>query len=441
VLLKILAMAITLLVVVYLGCKSPRTLVPALALSVAFDISVTWFPNFKFFGTELGTVSLARIITIAIIIAATWNIWRNEDKQAKLKYLITHPLSIGILIYIALAAVSVVYSIGPGKTVIETFRLGSLFLLFLSIGILAETKQIKDVFRVVHTVGLLLVPVALYESFTLKFFWYQHLAQGQIARVNATFVDPNIFARYLVLSIVANLVLQFLSKDTKHKVIYYLCLMTLIAGLAVTLSRSGMLTLVISVVVLVLMVPKKEIVFPVGLLSVAGIGLAALRPTILERLLTFKKGFGALDSQRQYLWQASWLMIKSHPLLGVGLGGFQRTFLTYYSNLKTVPEGATLSHTTLLTIAAELGSMGLLALGLIGVCLLRVILQIRKSTTEAYIMGAGYFVWILAIFTSSQSEGRFFEDPLVWISMAMLLLLAIHNKDGVKSVEITANRV
>jgi hypothetical protein len=32
-------------------------------------------------------------------------------------------------------------------------------------------------------------------------------------------------------------------------------------------------------------------------------------------------------------------------------------------------------------------------------------------------------LWIVNIFISSQAEGRFFEDPLIWVSMGMMFCL------------------
>jgi O-antigen ligase len=288
-----------------------------------------------------------------------------------------------------------------------------------------------------------LVPLALYEGVTRHFIWRGYLAEGMIARVNATFVDPNIFARYLVLAIVANLILRYLNTEARKGIIYSVSLLGLLGGLAITLSRSGLFTLVIILVLMILLIPRKRMIKPIGLLGLIGAVILAMRPTIWQRLLTLREGFGALDAQRQYLWKVAWEMFKDHPIFGVGLGGFEMMFKTHYINLKTVipdAEGATLSHTTLLTIAAELGLMGLAALAWVWLALVRVLWRLRKGELDfngnrigigigretgfqQYLPGVGYFLWITTVFISSQAEARFFEDPIIWISMAMLLRL------------------
>ncbi len=423
-LVKILALLLSLLVILYLAWKRPGTLVSLLAAAIAFDISTEFYPSLHLLGRELGTVSLTRLVTMGVFAAALYQLWRSRERRAGFRRLLRQPLSIAVLIYIGVGAFSVIYSIGRGQTVLEVIRLLSLFALFLGLGVLIDGTQVRRVFQAVHWVGLALVPLALYEAATRRFIWHSSLAEGQIARVNATFVDPNIFARYLVLAITANLVLQLTAKGSSRKAVYYASLFALLGGLAVTLSRSGIVTLACVLAALAILVPKRDILLPMGLLAAAGLAIVLSRPTVLNRLSTLKEGLAALDAQRQYLWQASFAMFKSHPVFGVGLGGFQKSFLTHYSALKTVPEGATLSHTTILTIAAELGSMGLLALLYVWICLLKLIINLRAKPLQDYAYGVGYFLWVGTVFISSQSEARFFEDPIIWISMAMLLFLA-----------------
>ena len=415
--------------VIYYGWKKPAILPSLLAGAVAFDISINWFPALGPLGSQLG--SLARLFTVGVIGTALWRLWLEPEKRRDLKGILSHFLTRALMIYIAVGGISLLYSIGRGKTAVEVARLLTLFLLYLGICLLAERKHTFLPFQVVHWVGVALVPLTLYEGMTRHFIWRGYLAEGMIARVNATFVDPNIFARYLVLAIVANLVLQFFNTLRWKRFVYFGSLLGLLGALAITLSRSGVVTLVAVLVLMVILIPRKQIIQPIGVLGLIGAVIVASRPTIWQRLLTFREGFGALDAQREYLWKVSWAMFKDHPIFGVGLGGFQQAFLTHYLSMKTVipdVEGVTLSHTTILTIAAELGVMGLAALAWVWVALVRALKHLRKGLLnqnglERYIPGVGYFLWITAVFISSQAEARFFEDPIIWISMGMMFCL------------------
>ncbi len=431
-LLKTLALLLTLGCLAYLGWKRPGSLVYVLAAAVALDISSTWYPSLGSSGA-FGMVSLARIVTVVITLAAALRLWREPLQRDKLKWAFKQPLTRAFILYIGVGALSILVSVGRMKSLTEVVRLISLFVLFLSLIVLAERKQAWKLLGVVQWVGVALSPLALYEGKTLHFLWYANLATGEIARVNATFVDPNIFARYLALGIVSNLLLFYHEKRPKFKAIYIVSLLALLAALTVTLSRSGLLTTVLALIMLIILLPRTGIMMPAGLMTLFGGMIVILRPTVYERLATLKQGVGAVDEQRLYLWKAAWAMFRSHPLLGVGLGGFQQTFLKYYSALKTVPYGATLSHTTLMTIAAELGALGLLALAWVLVCAFRGLWRLRRLDNAAYVPGVGYLLWFLAVFISSQSEARFFEDPMIWLSMAMLLTLGYIDREGKNS--------
>jgi len=437
--------------VFYFGWKKPSILPSLLAGAVALDISINWFPALGPLGSQLN--SLARLLTVGIIGAALWRLWIEPEKRQKLKVIFRHFLTRALLIYLAVGAFSILYSVGRGETAAAVVRLLTLFFLYLGISLLVDRKHVILPFQVVHWVGVALVPLALYEGMTRHFIWRGYLAVGEIARVNATFVDPNIFARYLVLAIVANLILQYFSAVPWKRRVYFGSLLGLLGGLAITLSRSGVVTLVIVLVLLLLLIPRKQIIRPIVLIGLIGAVIVALQPTVWHRLLTFRTGFGALDAQRAYLFKVSWAMFVDHPILGVGLGGFQKMFLTpHYIIYKTfIPyvEGVTVSHTTLLTIAAELGIIGLAALAWVWSAIVRVLVRLSRVGTihhsptrkgglgsdltskadldrnrlERYIPGVGYFLWITAVFISSQAEARFFEDPMIWISMGMMLSL------------------
>lgn len=440
--------------VIYLGWRKPAVLPSLLAGAVALDISITWFPSLGPLGSQLN--SLARLLTVGIIGAALWRLWIEPEKRQELRAILAHFMTRALLIYLAVGAFSLLYSIGRGQTAAEVFRLLTLFLLYLSICLLVERKHTLLPFQVVHWVGVALIPLTLYEGMTRHFIWRGYLAEGEIARVNATFVDPNIFARYLVLAIVANLILQYLTTVPRKRSVYFGSLLGLLGALAITLSRSGVLTLVLVLGLMILLVPRQRMAQPIALMGLIGVVIVAMRPTVWQRLLTFREGFGALDAQRAYLWKVSWAMFVDHPIFGVGLGGFQKMFLTpRYISFKTVipyVEGVTVSHTTVLTIAAELGLMGLVALAWVWLALVRVLRRLRREGTkhraptskdgldrlqrastcqdsldrnglERYIRGVGYFLWIATVFISSQAEARFFEDPMIWISMGMMLCL------------------
>lgn len=434
-------LVITLLGLGFLIVKAPQWLIPLLGVSVALEISSTWYPDLGFVGSLLGIVSLARFVSVALILAALWRVIISEETRARLVRLIRNPVAVILLIYLALGALSFVYSADGGNTIKEVIRLGVLFGVFLGIVLLIDEEHLLFPFHAVHLTALALFPLTLYEGITRNLLWQgENLVSASGVRVNATFVDPNIFARFIILGIVANLVLQLFSSSRWGKLLYWLMLPLLLVQLVFTGSRGGILTLGMILILALVFLPRKRVILGLmGICALGGAGALFLKPEIWDRMLLLTQGLASTSPERKYLLEVGVAIFKDHPFLGTGLGTFQAVFLQDYSHLQTVPDGATLSHTTALTIAAELGIVGLLVLGAFWAVLLWGLYDLHRHTKGAfsifsyeyqrYILAAGYFLWAMTVFISSQGEGRFFEDPILWLSCGGLAYLRAKGRD------------
>jgi len=135
-----------------------------------------------------------------------------------------------------------------------------------------------------------------------------------------------------------------------------------------------------------------------------------------------------LDIIRRYLARAGIAMFLDHPLTGVGLGGFQPQLLGpyfYYIDPEYRPAPITLAHTDVIRIAAEEGIVGLVALVvfLAGiVATLRGALRGANGFQRVAVSATG--LGLLAVFLAAQTEGRFFNDPYVWLLIGTLAALA-----------------
>jgi len=437
-----IALILTVIVLALLVIRKPFWLVPLLGVAAALEISKTWYPDLGLIGQLIGTVTLTRLTCIALIFAAFSRLLFSEELRQRFSGLAKDPLTIVLLVYLLLGAVSVFYSADPGKTVIETIRLVTLFLVFVSIVLLSPKDQMLIPIQAVHITALLLTPLTLYEAFSGNLIWQgEILLKEHILRVNATFVDPNIFARFIILGIVANFVLQLYTGQRKARLVYLACLAVLLAELLMTSSRGGVLTLAAILLATLIFLPnKKAVLWVIGLGVLCGAIVLFLRPDIWERMTSLTQGFAVANAQRLYLWKAAVAIFQDNLIAGTGLGSFQTVFLKNFSDILTgFNNGATLSHTTILTIAAELGILGLIVLTALWLVLFgklhmlyirsnhkgNYLLNIFDDSSSEYFVGAGYFLWILTIFISSQGEGRFFEDPIFWMSCAFLVLLKL----------------
>ncbi len=431
-----IVLAITVLILGALMIRKPLWLVPLLGAAVALEISSIWYPDLGLVGKMMGTVSLTRFTSVALILAAFSRLLFSWEMKRKFGDILRDPLTIILMVYLVLGTASVVYSADSGKTVAETIRLLVLFAVFLSAALLMDKDRSLLPFKAVHITALALTPLTFYEAFTGNLIWQaEHLLKENVIRINATFVDPNIFARYIVLGIVANFVLQLYVRDKGIKMFYMASLAVLLAQLVLTSSRGGVLTLIAILIAALIFLPnRKAVLWVLGLGVFCGAIVLFIRPDIWDRMLAIFHNMEVSNPQRLYLWKAGIAIFKDNPIIGTGLGTFQTVFLKDYSTFKTVSDGATLSHTTILTIAAELGIVGLTVLTALWLVLLGKVIVLRSLSNDylsmfndynnMYYVGAGYLLWAATVFISSQGEGRFFEDPILWLSCAVLVVMS-----------------
>ena len=118
-------------------------------------------------------------------------------------------------------------------------------------------------------------------------------------------------------------------------------------------------------------------------------------------------------------------VFRSHPLVGVGLGGQPLA-----SRARSSQGGSPtrfVSHTTPLTIAAELGVLGFVAyLALLGGAG-TLIARVRRLDPA---LGLGLAAVLLALFVHSLFYSGFFEDPVTWLVLAVAASFVLSRTDG-----------
>jgi len=257
-------------------------------------------------------------------------------------------------------------------------------------------------------------------------------------RLNITFADPNITARFLTLAAGAA-ILMFAGR----KVPRWLAVATAAACaivLPMTWSRSGLALFVLSLIIAALFAFDRRRAAAIGAMALVAFALStAINPDTRDRagaaastLVTAVTG-GPVDSasaipgnedvsladNRVYLVRAGWTMFVDHPITGVGFGGFQHAMLTAYRGF--LPQGYTdsVSHTSFVTILAEQGLIGTLLFVLFLAALAWEALAARRrgdpwsfwSTLPAFL--------VLPIFMYSQFEARFLQEPYLWVALGM----------------------
>ena len=116
-----------------------------------------------------------------------------------------------------------------------------------------------------------------------------------------------------------------------------------------------------------------------------------------------------VTSDRITLVQVTWPVYAAHPVVGVGIGSQPLVSRRVEDAKKR--KSKNVSHTTPLTVAAELGTIGLLVYLVFLAALGRAILEAWRRHRALGIALAGC---LTALVVQSLFYGGFFEDPFVW---------------------------
>lgn len=425
--------------------RHPRYFLPVLIFALPIDISSTWFSDLAWLnklGSYIGVITFARIFSFALIayyfisLIRDWrksNSWEgayNVDVFLQERPVWKTSLFMIMIGYLGFGLLSSVWSVNPLQSIVQSIRLS--VLLFLGFAAYSQIKRerspwlIPQAFSLVSTlIGL----IGIFEMLTNTFLWNGEVYRAA-GRINATFVDANIYARFLVIGILATLIWMIARQKSWGNLLGLLSLMIQLTALVGTGSRTGWACAVFALVGLTLLVPRKQIFLVLGGGLAAGLLALAIHPEFIVRLMDLKKGLAVAALERQYLVQAGWDMFIHHPVYGVGLNGFQTMMFTQYPDL--IKNEISLSHTALLTTAAELGIIGVLGVVLFLVMTYReLFLSWSKRKISAGISGfpGNWLLTVFAvlsitiIFISAQGEGRFFEDPALWIFAGLLMAL------------------
>jgi glycosyltransferase involved in cell wall biosynthesis/O-antigen ligase len=277
--------------------------------------------------------------------------------------------------------------------------------------------------------------VGLLEAVTGKLIW--NAPNSGFPRINSTFKDPNIYARFLTFGAVAAVVLASRPRAGGRSVLVA-ALVVASAALPFTFSRQGwVLGALVLLLAAVMAVDRRRAVGLVALSFITFAAVALLDPQVRDRwsvlgdILTTARPrvYGGalafvnvlpLDTARRYLVAAGFQMFYDHPLFGVGFGNFPASMLGAYAGFIAGDSKTIDSHTSFVTIIAELGLVGLALAAWWAFEFVRsTVKSFRSQIRRPYVTAA--LLALLLILLVSQLEGRFLEEPYVWLLLGAAL--------------------
>jgi hypothetical protein len=297
-------------------------------------------------------------------------------------------------------------------------RQGAITMLFfllpfgLMLSRLGSLRPGRDLLRgaLAIQIGLALVfaAVAFWEFTAKDVFWNPKIIVGNeyaaFFRVNSLFWDASIYGRFMAVTIV---LLAGLGVYRRITLPLAGLIAVLFAGMYIAYSQSSLLALAAGALVLGFGIWPRRVTVLV-LVAGAVLGLAGLAVAL------HGNSANSVSSDRAHLVDLGRKVIREHPLAGAGVGGFSRAALRGTAHPGRV--GSAASHTTPVTVLAELGPLGLaIFVWLLAEAVRAALRRGGGRMPEPLLLAA-----LAALVASSLFYNAFFEDPAVWILLALI---------------------
>ena len=227
-------------------------------------------------------------------------------------------------------------------------------------------------------------------------------------RTNSLFSDPNIYGRHLALALSVLVVLMWQKRRLLALTAAMIALIWI--GLYYSYSQSSLVALFIVVVGITLVLAGRRTRRMVAIcaltLALVGAGIAAVggQGHSLRRL----------TSGRSHLASITFDVFADHPLVGVGVGS--QPLAAQNKSASSASTKKDTSHTTPLTVAAELGILGIAAYL---AWLAGAYVTLRRTWKRDPTIGLSLAAVFAVLLVHSLAYSGFFEDPITWGSLAL----------------------
>ena len=279
--------------------------------------------------------------------------------------------------------------------------------------------------------GTLFASIGIWQAQTRTLFFGRDVevanAYTSFFRVTSLFKDPSLYGRSLVVPIVVLLVAILIRRGRTIDWVVASCFVAfLFAGLYFSYSQSSFVALfVVTFAVAVVGADRRTRIVLLACVIVATLAAAGGAAAAIG-------GRSAKDvtSGRSRLVTVTLRAFQERPFAGVGVGGQPRASSEIVRKGKPSRNA---SHTTPLTIAAELGVIGLaLYLWLLGATGWAIYRIARMDRT----LGVGLAAVLGTLVVHSLLYAGFFEDPLTWgvIGLAAAVLSRARVTDAVADI-------
>jgi len=375
-----------------------------------------------------GAVTVAKVIVLFTLMA--WFVKALLSKDEKMFSLVLEsPIMILSIFYLVFSFTSVINAADKGIWLgLLSRRINRFLLMVLIINLLSEKKVFKKAVFILFLANLMITASAgLFELTTgtpvLRLVGQEidpRVIETGEMRIIGTASNPDFHAAFMILPAGLALALAYLAKKKKHKAFYIFAVLIFLVNIYGTGSRGGLIGFLIVCLVFYLFAElRHKWVYGIG--AICGILLTALISAVLLPSTPFSRYTGETGTKtityRLGWMQMSFNMIKDHPILGNGTGGF----LPYYNRylVPTVPRRAEFPENSFLQSWLENGIFSLLSY--LGIYFFSAFnfLRIMRRTTDPYMKSIAIgFLSVLAGLGFFAMTANVLEIETYWMVFA-----------------------
>jgi O-antigen ligase len=233
--------------------------------------------------------------------------------------------------------------------------------------------------------------------------------------INSVFFDPDIFGRYLALSMTLLAVVLLYDRPQREQVLAVAALAVLWVGLVLTLSRSSLGALLVGLAVLAALrwKPSRALVIAVVVVLLGAVAVAAT-----PRTFGLNQGVNGASSGRGGLVSGGVSLFADRPVWGWGSGAFVKEYRAHH---KAVATTLSASHTIPITIGAEQGLIGELVYVALVVAAIGCLIRRAQGDPVRSAIAAAF----VALVFHTMLYADFLEDPVTWALLGVGVSLAV----------------
>jgi hypothetical protein len=365
---------------------------------------------------QLGRLLPLYFVLAAGALALAWRVVRAESGAARaLPRVIAFPAAA----FVAFACLSITWAdrLAPAAELLTYFTIPFALLVAVVARSPFPDWAPRALARIGIGLGAVFAVVGLYQAATRElFFFAPNLAvsnnNSDYFRVTSLFGDPSLYGRHVVLGMALLLVALALRRvDTR---VGTGLLVVMWGGLLFSYSQSSMVALIAVTLAVAAATGGRRVrvIVTAGLAAVllAGVGYVAsieIRGDSLRRE----------TSDRTQRVEDTVRVVRENPVKGVGIGGQASASRRLADEQREDrPTANFVSHTTPLTVAAELGAVGLALYVWLLVGGSRAIAGVARLDRG---LGIALGACLLALFVHALFYSGFLEDPLTWLVLAV----------------------